>query len=397
MTISKRTLATAYFLLALLVLSLAARLVMLNSENGEAPIYPYAVMGTFILWSGFIFPVVRRGYIEIPSSTIIIFNIYILWTVLITAVMPGPDIKATRYVLNVVWMVLPMMVANVVYYFTLRRGKNKPFLFMTLAIALLLLYTYFSYYDISNALLEVHLGTSYYTLFMLPLVLCFPSRIVKIIVLLLISFAIFSSIKRGGVIAIIAAMLVYIFIQQFVIAKRSKAVKIIIIVGTVVLLSGMVIFLATFNDSNLLERFEGIEEDQGSGRTVVWSETWRLITSQDVIGMLIGNGYNSVLRDSRFVLSAHNDYLEAWYDFGLIGVLLYVIAILSLFYTNILAIRRKHDCAPAYSAMSVMVLILSIISHIGIYFWMNLVMMSFAYFIGWMDHDRKCASLTPCE
>lgn len=375
-----------------MVLAISAGFMMLKESGNGGELSNYAILGTFVIWIAFVMLGLRKGYkIERPPSTILLFNLYFLWSVFITAMQPQPGVKPTTYLVEIVWMALPLLVTDVVYYFTLHRGKTKVFLVTVVVMSVLLLYTYYSYYNVNNVFLNIHLGTSYYVLYMLPLVLCVPSKAVRIALLLLISMAVFSSVKRGGVLALLAALLAYIIIQQTVLNKRHMATKILFAIVIIAVLAGIFIFLSTLNYNNILERFENIGQDGGSGRTVVWWEAWRLISHQDAIGVLIGNGYNAVLQNSRLGLSAHNDYLEAWFDFGLIGAVLYLLSVLSLFRTNILALRRKHPCSAAFSAMSTIVLILSLISHIGIYFWMNLVMMSNAFFMGWMDHDRNLA------
>lgn len=392
MVIAKEKVLSAYLVWALMALTISACLAMLRESGNGGELANYAILGTFIIWVGFIIPVLRTGYkIARPSSTILLFNLYFLWSVFITAMQPQPGLKPTTYVVNIVWMALPLLVTDVVYYFTLYRGKTKVILVMAVVIAALLLYTYYGYYDANNVFLNIHLGTSYYALYMLPLVLCVPSKVVRMALIALISLAVISSVKRGGVLALLAALLAYIIIQQSALSRHHVATKVFVSILIIAVLSGVLIFFASLNYNNILERFESIGQDGGSGRTVVWWETWRLISNQDIIGMLIGNGYNAVLPNSRLGMSAHNDYLEAWFDFGLIGAVLYLLSVLSLFHTNILAIRRKHPCSAAFSAMSSMVLILSLISHIGIYFWMNLVMMTNAFFIGWINHDHKFA------
>lgn len=393
MVIAKRTVSTAYYLIALAAFALTNSLVMLKESNNGGELHAYGIAATFVLWSATVLPVLRRGYkIERPPTTIVLFNIYFLWATFVTAVLPQPGIKTNTYVVNIMLMLLPMVVTDVVYYFTLRHGKTKSFLMMGLAMALLLLYTYYSYYDTDNILLNIHLGTAYYPLFMLPLILCLPHKTVKVVLVVLISLAVFSSVKRGGVLALLAALLVYVVIEQMVLTRRSAMVKIVFGVGVLAVLTILFAILATLNDNNILERFESVGDDGGSGRTLVWWEVWRLITSQDALGMLVGNGFDMVKVNSRLALSAHNDYLEAWYDFGFIGVVLYTLSILSLFVTNLSALLRKHPCASAFSAMSAMVFILSLISHIGIYFWLSIVMMTNAFFIGWIDHDRRTAA-----
>ena len=138
-------------------------------------------------------------------------------------------------------------------------------------------------------------------------------------------------------------------------------------------------------DNNVFERFETIQEDNGSGRT----EVWRLINNQGILTYLTGNGFNSVVINSRLVLSAHDDYLEAWFDFGLIGLILYVVSILCVFTQTAISILKKKNYAPAMVLLSSILVILTSISHIAIYYWFNIVILDIAYFFGLIDHEKK--------
>ena len=64
-----------------------------------------------------------------------------------------------------------------------------------IVITALFLLTYYSFYDIDNILMNIHLGSSYYSLYMLPLVLVYPSKIGKIFWTIIICIAVFSSVN----------------------------------------------------------------------------------------------------------------------------------------------------------------------------------------------------------
>lgn len=391
MVLEKKTLATAYVYVALFVLAVCTCLKMYGqeSDNGSSIVNAFFAF-TFLIWGMSVFKVSSDGYlIEKPSTTIVLFNIYFAWTILITAIMPPEGVKLRTHILNVMFMALPMIVMNMMYYFVKRRGSSRHLLWAFFVIALMFVMTYASFYDTDNILMNVHLGSSYYALYILPLVMMSPSKVLKIGGLIIVSFAVFSSVKRGGVLALLMGALVYVVVQQSVTTGKSKLMRIVILIFLVSLLAVVFLYIGTLGDNDIFERFEDLEEDSGSGRLFVWAETWRVINDQDIFGYIVGNGYNAVVGVSRYVLSAHNDYLEAWYDFGLIGFIFYVSAVLSLLFRNLQSIRMRASYAPAFSMMSVLIIILSMISHIAIYFWMNIVMLNVAYFIGRMDYERK--------
>ena len=76
-------------------------------------------------------------------------------------------------------------------------------------------------------------------------------------------------------------------------------------------------------------------------------------------------------------------------NFGIIGMVLYVLLMMSLFKDIIVCIKVKRQYAPAMSALGAIILVLSMISHIAIYYWFNVVVLSIAYFEGCYDRDSK--------
>lgn len=89
------------------------------------------------------------------------------------------------------------------------------------------LLTYYSFYDVDNILLNVHLGSSYYSLYMLPLLLVCPFKFIRTLLTIIVCLAVFSSVKRGGVLALALAVMTYIITNQYV-TKHGKFTKIII-------------------------------------------------------------------------------------------------------------------------------------------------------------------------
>ena len=188
--------------------------------------------------------------------------------------------------------------------------------------------------------------------------------------------------------ALLVSVFVYIIVKQLI-SPKGKAQKIIIGLSLLLIITSIFIYIGTMGDNDIFERFENLDKDNGSGRTDVWEETWRLISNQNPISFLIGNGYDTVQRDSRFTLSAHNDFLETWYDYGFIGFLLYTTSILSLCIRVIKSIKNKEKYAAEFAMSLTIVFILTNISHIQLYFWINIVVLNFALFTGYSEHEKR--------
>lgn len=390
MLLSKGKIITAYYYIALIAFALSACAVMFEQESSGGIAYTnFIIAFAFLVWSVFVLRPFTKDYlIEIPSKTIIFFNFYMTWVLLVTAINPVGVEGISSYLNSLFWSAFPILILNSTYYFVLHKGDSRWLKIIFLVITALFLLTYYSFYDVDNILMNVHLGSSYYSLYMLPLVLVYPSKIGKTCLTIIVSLAVFSSVKRGGVLALALAMIAYIITNQLV-SKQGKFKKIII--GFCVLTAFIAIFayIGTMGDNNIFERFESIQEDNGSGRTDVWAEAWRLITEQGIFTYFVGNGFNTVVHNSRYVLSAHNDYLEAWFDFGLIGMLLYIISLCLLFKDIFECLKTKKEYAPAMSVLGALIIVLTMISHIAIYYWFNVIVLCIAYFEGRYNREKR--------
>lgn len=390
MQISKDTIISKSYILALIAFAMSACFVMREQEaDGASEVSKYVIALVSIIWLAFPMLTLQKGYIfEKPSVVITAFNIYLFWVVIISTIMPGHNDTTTSYINSIIWVILPILIFNTSYYYVLHKGTNGTLESCFVYITGLFVITYFSFFDLDNILLNIHLGSSYYALYILPIALIKPSITTRLISIITVSLAIFSSVKRGGVMALALGLLAYIITQQIV-SKRNKFSKVIIGIAILLIFACIFFYIGTLGDNNIFERFETIQEDQGSGRTEVWEEAWRLINNQGFGNYLIGNGFNTVVENSFLLLSAHNDYLEAWFDFGLIGVLLYSIAILGYLRITFLCVLRKRKYAPEMVLLASTIIVLSLISHIAIYYWFNVILLDIAILIGKSDRDDK--------
>ena len=211
MLLSKEKIIIAYYYIALIAFAVSACAVMFDQESSGGIAYTnFIIAFAFIVWGVFVLRPFTKGYlIEIPSKTILSLNVYMLWVLVVTIINPVGIEGISSYMNSLFWSAFPILILNATYYFVLHKGDSKWLKKIFLVITALFLLTYYSFYDVDNILMNVHLGSSYYSLYMLPLVLVYPSKIGKICWTIIICIAVFSSVKRGGVLALALAMLTY--------------------------------------------------------------------------------------------------------------------------------------------------------------------------------------------
>lgn len=211
-------------------------------------------------------------------------------------------------------------------------------------------------------------NAAYTLLYFLPLVLCIKKNIIKILGVLAILVAMMFSLKRGGLLSYAIATATYYIFYGFSVSDKKNQKR--IIVGTIlslIFISYLFNYINTFSGDAITDRFLKIEEDQGSGRVEIWN--WIFNTYEYnafSFDTLLGHGWNAVLKNSG-LRSAHNDFLEILYDFGIIALLLYIIFWIKLGRYAIRLFKKNSEYAAPLAALIVLILSNSMVSHVITY------------------------------
>ena len=165
---------------------------------------------------------------------------------------------------------------------------------------------------------------SYSIVALFPLLSFFWDK--KWFMLLLMTMALFFitfCLKRG---AMIIAAISYVISIIYVYVGRNKSIqnKRLIQFSILAVVIGVVYaFMAIYNSNDLIqERIELTLEGSSSGRDYIYAKIWGAWEGSNILFQTIGHGPISTL--SAAPNYAHNDWLELLYDFGFIGLLLYI-------------------------------------------------------------------------
>lgn len=127
--------------------------------------------------------------------------------------------------------------------------------------------------------------------------------------------------KRSALIAIAIIMVVYQY-HEILSKNASKSAIICLLLAVIVglyLLRNYFVDLVNMN----LDRLYSVSEDQGSGRTKVWSDAIDALSNSSVLEFFFGSGVDSTLIRAHHT-SAHNDFLTLFLEFGVFGIALYI-------------------------------------------------------------------------
>ena len=176
----------------------------------------------------------------------------------------------------------------------------------------------------ASALLLKRFGTQtnmvYFMVLTVPFLLLIKSKKWRSIILAVATLAVLFSMKRS---MMLAFALFWAIISALYLFRSGRIVEAIVVF---ILMVGIGYYSFDFVDSIsggfLSSRFE--DEDMSNGRETIYEYTWQMIMNSDVEEWVLGHGHNAVFEDSPLTISAHNEFLEVIYDYGIIVLVLYL-------------------------------------------------------------------------
>jgi hypothetical protein len=198
-----------------------------------------------------------------------------------------------------------------------------------------------------------------------PCLLLIPNRFFHIIGYILTFIAILLSGRRSTFVSLVLSFLCYYTYDK----DKSSGIKLIRILTILCMASIIVYFSFDFiKDSLTIQRlFTDTDDDISSGRIDIYMNVLDLILRSDYLSLIFGHGINAVCHYTKNGLSAHNDFLEIFFDYGLVGFALYITFIYKIFKTSFILYKRKSFYFYFYSSWCSVFLVLSSLSHLFIY------------------------------
>ena len=217
----------------------------------------------------------------------------------------------------------------------------------------------------------------FYIILLIPYLPYVKSKFFKYILFGIISIATLYSFKRSALICVIIILLLSLYFD-FLKRKSISSFKYIPFVFVIIFLAyNTFIDVNKETDGHITNRIESTEEDKGSGRLDIWEIVLNKSFNTDFSKLPFGHGHNGVIKsnivhetagNSSEALSAHNDFIEILYDFGLLGFFIY------LTYTiKVLSLRKKiskTNYSILYQSVcfaNVLFIVLSFVSHLVLY------------------------------
>lgn len=393
------TLRRAYFYFVMVITALCAFYMHINDDN-------QAEMGT------------QRGFL-VTSISLLCWSVCAYWYIKDIALSPISSLsnpyrhRTIRwYIAYVTIVVLSILITNTTgmkeclahcvkfllagvgllgaYDYARRYGEQTHVYVLFGVVQCAIVLAYHTIYTANNVLgVRGHFGTAYYAMYLLPLFVACPKKWVRYLAIAVSSLVIISSVKRGGMIALVLGLMVYILTKRYIVGRSIKNLLITFVLLVIVL--GVLYFgIVEFGD-DILERLFDSDDTTGSGRTEIWAGIFMRLSSQDFSTWLIGNGHLATMQGSvgdKSGFSAHNDFLEIVFDYGIVALLCYWGFFISVGRYILCAIRQKSPYAASLGMMLVILFVFSMVSIIIFYYTALLSAITIGSLIGWNEYKQ---------
>ncbi|MCQ2095120.1 MAG: O-antigen ligase family protein [Bacteroidaceae bacterium] len=145
---------------------------------------------------------------------------------------------------------------------------------------------------------------------------------------LLIIACIYSGQRSAALTAIVTVPIAAIYFW-----KKVKTKDVIILLSALIII-GIPLISSAYDNIVARNQEDMLKDSVGSGRNIFWKIVWNDFWNGDPVYYFIGHGTNTVqfLLDKKYgiAIGAHNGWLDHLYTFGLTGLALYSLTILSL-------------------------------------------------------------------
>lgn len=254
--------------------------------------------------------------------------------------------------------------------------KWFPVLFIALAMEYLFIRStnIFTYSESGKMLFGSSNGI-YFNALLLPFAFLLNKKLSKYVILIVGLILVLLSFKRSALIFTVMVIVMALYYDFF--ASKSTSLLKGILISCIIVVVGLFAFKYVDDKTGgfISKRLVSMETDKGSGRSEIYENVWRLYNQRSLEYKLIGSGQNTVVDDNKFKsgtgeisqISAHNDFLEILYDFGIIGLALYLVFIFRLV-QRLFFLKRLDDRAfQANFAAFIIFMVMSMVSHLVIY------------------------------
>lgn len=149
----------------------------------------------------------------------------------------------------------------------------------------------------------------------------------------------FATMSRGAIVALLLGVLWgAVMCRKYI--SFTRTIKYSLLAAAVA--TPVLLFAGSGYIAGLMARFAGFSSgnvaDVSSGRTIIWQQAFDVL-SQNPVYFISGVGWNTWFSSGLMNLGAHNQYLQLYFELGLVGLFSYVLLLGSIVRAPLQALR----------------------------------------------------------
>jgi hypothetical protein len=261
---------------------------------------------------------------------------------------------AVQFGLSMLWLLVYSFLSNY-----LRRFPSAWYCVETFIKVMFAFYVLCALYGGYNLRMQynrlVALNLAYNVLVFLPWFALLPGKWARRVGTGLVCLVVSISMKRGAIIALSAMMITWGLVDGLVRKRVGKAIAKTIVVMIVFCIA--LLCIDSWTGGYLSQRFSLESLKSGSGRYLIYKHALADISQRTLSLFVIGRGSGS--SGEILGISAHNDWLEFLFSFGMVGLLYYALLYCVLTARMWLLIGSSSPFAPAYAMALIYMLFVS--------------------------------------
>lgn len=332
----------------------------LGFESGGSSLIAGFILSIILIT---VYVIIRTGN-RVNTSLSRFWIIWIIWFIFVFFLL-GSDNKGVADLISVVF-------APSVFLFFYTACLNSSKTIDVSKIGFLILYALSIWLIIKNlntlqliSIGEDDLRTNlvFWCLCPLPFLLLLNKPIEQIAAIGITIIVVFITGKRSATISMALIVLIYVFNTSH---SRHKIRNIIglFIVGAFLYFFIEKYLAGTFY--GLVERLGNMREDQGSGRITIYNAVFAVLKNNSIVDWIFGRGMGSIHLAG--VACAHNDPLQMLLEYGIIGLLFYIIMIYHLIKRMLVLRKKKSVYYVGYTSSVIITIVLGAVSDLVVFY-----------------------------
>ena len=317
--ISKENLSRYFIIIFILTINYIFISVMLNNFQFNFPLFNYNYRTNLILVISIFGCIILLLYLIKVKVAINIWYTLLLCIYIVI-----------RCILEIKFKLLPAMLSIQIFWFItyiisyLLVKSKKAFnnIISVCSISVFFMNIIYIYGTFSKNPTPFSVNSIYYILLAMPFVVLLNNKIYKNILITVSLISVLISTKSTAFIAMTTIMIIYYYNKN--ISKSFGGILWRLLLSIFLVIGFLTVYSIIKDklDINIILDLKDAWTSNGSGRGDIYYKIISILKSSNIIKLVFGYGVDATVKYTGF--SAHNDFLEILFNYGIVGLTLYM-------------------------------------------------------------------------